>query len=137
MQVGTNGIVSFGSPFMNFEAYLFPHTNGSNIYDSYIVAPYWTDNDARRNGRVTWEIYSTSDGLVKSTEIIRRVRHFIRLNTNNRGFNGNFVFVANWSEMHPYPAGYAQRMVGEYDFIMYTTYVCMYILFRTIRIKLS
>ena len=85
-------------------------------------------------------MYSTSDGLVQSTEIIRRVRNFIRLNTNNREFNGNFVFVANWSEMHPWPAG--QSLYDEHFYLHMVSefylqvYVCTYS-YREIRIKQS
>ena len=104
MQVGTNGIISFGSHFNNYQAHIFPYSNGSVIYQSHVIAPYWTDNDARLNGRVSWEMYGTSDGQI-STEIIAKVRTFIITNIKSNRFDANFVFVANWSQMHPFPAG--------------------------------
>lgn len=97
MQVGTNGIISFGSEFETYTAQLFP-------YGQHIIAPYWTDNDATLYGRVSWEAYSSTDSQI-SSEIIAKVTNFIRIDTSSKTFNGNFVLVANWSEMHPYPAG--------------------------------
>ena len=98
-----NGIISFGIEFPHFSAALFPTESAATYYD-YAVAPYWADNDARLNGRVSWEMYSTGDSSV-TDDIIDRINQFINTNTNETNFAGTFVFVGFWEEMHPYPAG--------------------------------
>ena len=41
----------------------------------------------------------------KTDDIITNVTDFIKIKAKNMEFSGNFAFVANWNEMHPYPAG--------------------------------
>ena len=96
-------MLDFGGPFGYYSPSLFP-TTAYNIHNRHVVAPYWSDNDARLNGLVSWEMYSVGDGL-STDAIIDRINSFINTETNNTNFMGSFVFVATWSEMHPYPAG--------------------------------
>ena len=112
LQVSTNGVISFGSQFSDYKAVLFPHNNGSNIYQTYVVAPYWTDNDARLYGNVSWEMYSIGDSL-ESDNISGRVNLFIRTNTNSTNFYGSFAFVGTWSEMHQYPSRHYERYLNK------------------------
>ena len=111
-QIATNGILSFGRDFPHFLASLFP-TESAETYYSFAVAPYWTDNDARLHGRVSWDMYSTGDTDVTDA-IIQDVNNFINLNTNDTNFVGNFIFVGTWSEMHPYPAGASEEQAQPY-----------------------
>ena len=78
------------------------------------------DNDARLNGNVSWEMYRIGDSP-QSDEIINRVNSFVRTNSNSPNFGGNFVFVANWSEMHQYPAG-----ESAVNALTYLNMVCEY-----------
>ena len=68
------------------------------------MAPFYSDTDSRLNGRIFWEMYGFGDSQ-KTDEIIIRVGSFISTFTNSTGFRPNFVFVATWWQMHPYPAG--------------------------------
>ena len=110
--MGTNGIISFGIEFPHFSPAVFPTGSASTYYD-YAVAPYWADNDARLNGLVSWEMYSTGDSNI-TDEIIDHINEFINLNTNETDFVGNFVFVGFWEEMHPYPAGASDSQAQPY-----------------------
>ena len=83
--------------FTEFIPYRFP-------YGHYLIAPYWADHDAQQTGSITWEMYSVGDRLT-SDEVIERINIFIRNNTHHKSYNGNFVFVGNWSDLPPYPAG--------------------------------
>ena len=112
LQMSTNGILSFGVEFPHFSAALFPTESAATYFD-FAVAPYWTDNDARLNGRVSWEMYSTGDSTL-TDDIIDNVNTFINTNTNETDFVGNFVFVGSWSEMHPYPAGASPALAEPY-----------------------
>ena len=102
LQVSTNGVFSFEEEFPHYSPSVFP-TNAAT-YNSYVIAPYWVDNDARLNGQVSWEMYETGESSA-TDDVIDRVNTFINMNTNETGFIGNFMFVGFWEEMHPYPAG--------------------------------
>ena len=110
--MATNGILSFGRGFSHFFASLFP-TESAQTYFEFAVAPYWSDNDARLYGRVSWEMYSTGDDAT-TDNIIESVNSFINMNTEEIDFAGNFVFVGTWSEMHPYPAGASEQLAEPY-----------------------
>ena len=112
LQMSTNGVISFGVEFSHFFPSLFPTESAVTYYD-FAVAPYWTDNDARLNGRVSWEMYSTGDSAV-TDDIIDDVNTFINTNTNETDFVGNFLFVGFWEEMHPYPAGASSIQAEPY-----------------------
>ena len=101
--MSTNGIISFGIEFPHFSPSLFP-TESATTYFDYAIAPYWADHDARLFGNVSWEQYSSGDST-GTDDVIATVNDFINTNTNETDFAGNFVFVGNWREMHPYPAG--------------------------------
>lgn len=101
--MSTNGILSFGVEFPHFLPSLFPTESAATYYD-FAIAPYWADHDARLHGTVSWESYSTGDNAA-TDDIIARVNEFVNTNTDEVDFTGNFVFVGNWREMHPYPAG--------------------------------
>ena len=71
------------------------------------------DNDARLNGRVSWEFYST--GETSDTDAtISEINTFLNMNTNETDFSGDFVFISFWEEMHPYPAGASAGQAGPY-----------------------
>ena len=112
IQLGVNGIISFGVEYPHFAAALFP-TESSQTYYDFAVAPYWADNDARLYGSVSWEMYSTGDDAT-TDDIIENVNNFINMNTNETDFTGNFVFVGFWEGMHPYPAGASETQAGPY-----------------------
>ena len=95
--------MSFGIEFPHFSAALFPTESAATYFD-FAVAPYWADNDARLNGLVSWEMYRTGDDAA-ADGIIQTVNDFINANTVETDFEGNFIFVGFWEEMHPYPAG--------------------------------
>ena len=101
MQVGTNGIVAFGSQFTDYVPRYFPSSPSSSIFHRHIIAPFWADHDATNNGLVSWEMYSAGDSQV-TNGIIQNVSRFIRANTNFTNFIGSFVFVAHWNVVPPF-----------------------------------
>ena len=110
--MSTNGIISFGVEFPHFSPSYFPTVSASTYFD-YAVAPYWADHDARLHGTVSWEQYSTEEST-ETDDIIARVNEFINTNTEETNFAGNFAFVGNWREMHPYPAGASQLQAAPF-----------------------
>ena len=109
--MATNGIISFGVEFPHFSAALFPTESAATYFD-FAVAPYWADNDARLNGRVSWEMYSTGDSQT-TDDIIERINEFINENEDS-DFAGNFTFIGTWTEMHPFPAGASAILAAPY-----------------------
>ena len=101
--MSTNGVISFGSSFPYSAPFLFP-SYYSSIHFHYAIAPYWSDNDARLNGLVSYQTYSVGESS-DSDNTINLVNRFIEMNTSSTNFNGSFMLVVTWSEMHPYPAG--------------------------------
>ena len=111
--MSTNGLISFGDIIAFFTSSLFP-TESATTYFAYAVAPYWSDNDARLYGRVSWEMFALGDSPL-TDDIIGRVNDFININVENASsFAGSFVFVGSWSEMHPYPAGANEQQAIPY-----------------------
>ena len=68
------------------------------------MAPFYSDTDTRLNGRIFWEMYNIGDSR-NTDEIVIKVGSFINTFTNTTDFRPNFVLVATWWQMHPYPAG--------------------------------
>ena len=110
--MATNGLISFGLEFPTFAPSLFP-TDDAEVYYDYVTAPYWADNDARLNGRVSWEMYSTGDSPA-TDDIIGSVNDFLSTNGYGDDFVGTFMFVGFWEGMHPYPAGSDPTLAAPY-----------------------
>lgn len=90
-QVGTNGIISFGSssynPFFNS---MFP------IMEQYVVAPFWDDIDTQfGNGRISYEIHESGFYLDQVSTYIARQRP--------SDFQGTWMTVIFYDAVHPYP----------------------------------
>ena len=84
--------------YLHFSAELFP-TAEPNIYWGFVAAPFWSDIDLRLEGQVSWDIYTE-----QSPEMLTMVTSFIRENANAT-FNGTWMMVAFWEDVHPFPHG--------------------------------
>ena len=101
VQVATNGILSFGVPFYNAEPYAFP-SDFSDIASLYLIAPFWSDVDIRREGSVFYEVHTTENAA--SEDLLGDVSAFVSNYTGN-DFQGSWMLIAQWDEVHPFPAG--------------------------------
>ena len=105
LQVGTNGIISFGAPWRFFDPMPFP-TNSLSTRDTYVVALFWNDHDMRLEGDIFYETHSALSGNPTSSNLLDYVSAFIRNRTQSaRDFSGQWMLVAQWDEVHPYPHG--------------------------------
>ena len=81
-----------------------------------MLAPFWSDNDIRRAGSVRYASISlgaTSGG----DELITRISAFIRhqnSDANEQNFNGEWMLVAFWDRVHPYPHGSTSSYYHNY-----------------------
>ena len=107
--MSTNGIISFSRPFPYHSPHLFP---GSSFY-SFLVAPFWTDNDISNGvGLVSYQVH---DG---TTESLNWVSSFISQRQQIR-FNGNWMLVAEWRNVPKY-LGDASIVIIIFDTIIMT-----------------
>ena len=62
------------------------------------MAPYWSDNDIRDEGDVCYEVHN------EDSDLMRTISKFISYKSGNT-FVGNWMLLAEWNDVHPYPHG--------------------------------
>ena len=97
--MSANGVISFEKPLLCGENSPFP-TNWTNLQNSYIIAPYWSDTDIRSTGDVCYEVHDD----INSSPLLRIVSDIIQKLTGG-SYNGHWLMVAEWSKVHPFPHG--------------------------------
>lgn len=89
MQIGTNGLISFGSFYNDYINRAFPVSN------RYLVAPFWDDVDIRSgNGEISYEIHDSGYYLDHVSGFIRAIRP--------SEFQGTWMLIVYWDAVHPY-----------------------------------
>ena len=90
MQIGSNGILSFGSPYNPFLNEELP------VPDVVLVAPFWDDVDTRfGSGQISFEIHESGYFLGEVSEFIGRRRSAL-------SFTGTWMLIVYWDAVHPY-----------------------------------
>ena len=105
--MSTNGAISFGTGWLFWYPQPFP-TNSFFTRNSYVVAPFWSDNDIRMNGSIRYEVHARVAGpMTRSTQLLDQVSVFIinQRNLTAGSFQGQWMLVVEWNEVHPYPHG--------------------------------
>ena len=102
VQVGTNGIVSFGQPFYFNNPSIFP-TDNFFIHSTNVTAPFWSDMDTRVAGSVSYETHQRGSNA-ESNAKLERVSGFIAAR-ENISFTASWMLLAHWDRVHPYPHG--------------------------------
>jgi len=110
-QVSTNGIISFGEEFTQVTNTLFPSTL-ANVHYSYAIAPYWADIDARFQGEVWLETHIRDQDRT-SADLLDMVSEFVRSQTANTGFTGDWMMVAKWDAVRMYSGAAANNNFDE------------------------
>ena len=92
----------------------FP-TRDRYIQGRYVFAPYWSDNDIRREGTVRYVVIKEGEGggffdngaayLADAVSIVRS-RYF-------RDFQARAMLVAQWENVHPFPHGSPDADVND------------------------
>lgn len=111
MQVNENGVISFNRPWK----YALPDRFPTGYYwtrKTLAVAPFWSDNDIRKEGEVKYVSYCNRTQLCTiSTEgqaILDEANRFVQTTVQEEGaeqFVGHWVLVAHWDHVHPSPHG--------------------------------
>ena len=92
MQVSTNGLVSFGSPYTAYSSRTFPITQR-------VIAPYWNDQDFRSKGSIRYFSVTPTHPTLAST--LANASMFIR-SVNDVDFEASWMFVVRWIDACPY-----------------------------------
>lgn len=110
LQVGTNGLISFDRPFNLWHPRLFP-SNDPLVSSANILAPYWSDNDIRKTGEISYASFQHSNSA-EGDSLLTLVTNYIRFVASAypdildaSQFIGNFMVVAEWDQVHPFPHG--------------------------------
>lgn len=105
LQVSTNGLISFGRPFYLWHPRQFP-SNDPAISSANILAPYWSDNDIRNSGEISYGSFQYGDSAEGNyyLGLISTYVRFIYPNTSQQ-FEGNFVIIAYWNQVRFFPHG--------------------------------
>ena len=111
-QVGTNGIISFQQPFTHHIPFLFP-SEFTFVSSAFLLAPFWSDVDITTTGSVQYEVHTGG-----TDSFISQVSSFIA-DYYGRHFIGEWLLVAQWSRVPPYP-GDSSIVVG-YNYNAFST----------------
>ena len=98
-----NGVLSFDKPFKFSHPSQLPP---ENIYarQSDIVAPFWSDNDIRKDGTVRYvDIVKGSSN--QGDMLLDLVANNIKDTKSNKQFQPTWMIVAQWDKVHPHPHG--------------------------------
>ena len=108
MQVNENGVISFDRPWR----YSLPDRFPTDFYwtrQGLAVAPFWSDNDIRREGRVRYATYSITERRTnqQGATLMSDVNDYIRelQEEGEERFSGKWLLVVHWDHVHPSPHG--------------------------------
>ncbi len=114
--VNENGVISFDEPWRFSYPNRFP-TNYFHSRQSMVIAPFWSDNDIRREGTVRYFTFCTisnkaecthqnksTPSYQESVRIMNTVNEYIQT-TRDSDFDGSWLLIAQWDQVHPSPHG--------------------------------
>ena len=87
-----------------------------------MVAPYWTDNDIRREGNVSYEVFQLQAMGAYGDQLLDDVSSYIRERNMSSDFAGTFMILAEWEGVHPYPHGASSA--SDDDPFLAQVYIC-------------
>ena len=91
--MGTNGLLSFKTPYNSFSNQQFP--GSTTISSRYLVAPFWDDVDiVGGNGEISYEIHQSGYYLDEVNAFLQRKRP--------SEFEGTWMAVVYYDAVHPY-----------------------------------
>ena len=107
-----NGVVSFDAEWKFAHPSRFP-TDYFYTRNAYVVAPFWSDNDIRKEGTVRYVAIEEGES-VRGNEMLRVASSFVQgqrqENDTRDEFKGTWMLVAQWDHVHPDPHGADDHM---------------------------
>ena len=95
-------MISFEKPWQYAQPDRFP-TSDQNIQKINAVAPFWSDNDIRKNGTVRYVAIKEGNSTA-GDKILANMNQFIQQQRNS-DFTGKYAIIAQWDHVHPFPHG--------------------------------
>ena len=111
LQISTNGYISFDRAFASPYPTRFPGFTYTSL-----VAPFWSDVDIRRDGKVFYNVY-----MKTTSSYIERATHDVRQFSRFDSFTAHWVLVVTWDRVPNYPDG-----SGSYSDSLSTKVKCLY-----------
>ena len=105
---------------------MFP-TDNLHIQQSFVVAPFWSDNDIRKEGTVRY-VTVTKGASMEEDKLLAEVNAFVQDIENVQDFVGTWMLIAQWDHVHPHPHGADDHVGISETFLTKVTTVT--ILFR-------
>ena len=103
-----NGVISFENPWMYSYPELFP-TDNYNIRNSLALAPFWSDNDIRKEGAVRYTTYNSITEDYPNGSVLLNLMNVniqaLQDGENEGRFVGSWMLIAHWDGVHPSPHG--------------------------------
>ena len=99
-QVSENGAISFEKDWRYAQPEQFP-TSNPNIQVVDVVAPYWSDNDIRKEGVVRY-VAINKDESTEGDNILADIDQHLH-DRGTQGFTSTFAIIAQWDHVHPFP----------------------------------
>ena len=118
MQVGDNGVISFGKPFLFYQPQQFPSIN-ANIRNSFVAAPFWADVDNRKSGKITYQVYDAINQ--NAIPMINNVSQYVS-EVVNENFAGLWMLLVEWRDVHPFPHGEIDETNAHFSFANKVSY---------------
>ena len=106
-------MISFGAQFSFYQSSRFPTSNFA-INNNYVVAPYWSDVDNRKAGQIRYLVLEAVNQ--NNNASIAKVNEFISQAVNET-FNGLWMLVAEWRDVHPYPHGTINETDPDFSYV--------------------
>lgn len=79
---------------------------------SHVIAPFWSNNDIRRAGRIRYEVYDSRTSTA-SMDVLNRISDMI-VNRTGESFQGTWMLLVEWENCHPSPHGQSSLPVNSY-----------------------
>ena len=104
LQVSENGVFSFQDTWKFSHPSRFP-TDYFFTQTSNVIAPFWSDNDIRKEGTVRYAAIARGDSE-EGDEMIDLVIGYLRQNNGvSNAYRGTWMLVGQWDKVHPNPHG--------------------------------
>lgn len=106
--VNENGVISFNNLWRFSVPDKLP-TNNFYTRTGLAVAPFWSDNDIRKEGSVKYVTFDANDAATnpQGSEWLQQVNRYIQRTraVEEEPFRGIWILTAHWDGVHPSPHG--------------------------------
>ncbi len=122
-----NGAVSFNAPWKFSHPKRFP-TQYDPTRTAYVAAPFWSDNDIRKEGAVRYAVIEKGSSGT-GNNYLKKVQEFVRAKLNQDddpdGFKAEWMVVAQWDKVHAFPHGQDDHQGIPEDLLQLVSCVCV------------